>query len=342
MGITMKDMARTLGVSVTTVSRALAGSTEISPERRRQIVAHAERMGYTPNGVAQQLRQSRQAPSRVVGVVVPELAHYYFSTILKGIEETCSSRGYTMMVAESGEDGDREAAACRRLHEHRVCGIIVSQAKHGTGFAHFAELQQQGVPLVFYDRICTALDTPRVVVDDYQGARGAVAHLIQTGCRRIAYYGSELTLEIAKNRHMGYRDALLEASLPYDERLVRTCDTRAMAEALTPQLMALDPRPDAFFCINDDTAIGTLHTCKRLGFDVPADVSICGFTNGERAVACDPMLTTVEQRGGEVGRQAATILLDMAEGLLPQGHMERRIVKTRLVVRGTTRSLSPT
>ena len=336
MGVTMKDMARQLGVSVATVSRALGDSTEISTERRRQIADCAQRMGYIPNGVAQQLRKSRQAPSRVVGVIVPELAHYYFSTILKGIEEACSSRGYAMMVAQSGESDEREAAACRRLHEHRVCGIIVSQAKHSTHTSHFAELQQQGVPLVFYDRICTALNTPRVVVDDYQGARNAVAHLIQTGCRHIAYYGSELTLEIAKNRHMGYRDALLEARLPYDERLVKVCDTRTQAETLTPTLMALTPRPDAFFCINDDTAIGTLHTCKRLGYGVPDDVAICGFTNGERAIACDPMLTTVEQRGEEVGRQAADILLDMVEGLLPQGHVERRIVKTRLVVRGTT------
>jgi DNA-binding LacI/PurR family transcriptional regulator len=337
MGVTLKDIARQVGVSVATVSRALGDSAEISQDRRRQILEQARRLGYTPNGVAQQLRQSRHVPSHVVGVIVPELAHYYFSTILKGIEEVCSQRGYAMMVAQSGEADDREAAACRRLYEHRVCGIIVSQAKHSTNFEHFAALQQQGVPMVFYDRICTALDTPRVVVDDYQGARNAVEHLVQTGCRRIAYYGSERTLEIAKNRHMGYRDALLQAGLAYDEELVRICDTYAMAEKLTPQLMALEQRPDAFFCINDDTAIGTLNTCKKLGYDVPDDVAICGFTNGERAVACDPMLTTVEQRGEEVGRQAASILLDMVEKRLPQGHIERRIVKTRLVVRGTTR-----
>ena len=144
-------------------------------------------------------------------------------------------------------------------------------------------------------------------------------------------------MEISKNRFNGYKDALLKHGLPYDEGLTRICDNRADAEALTPALLSGDNVPDGFFAVNDDTAIGILYTAKRMGFKVPRDISICGFTNGQRAVACDPMLTTVEQRGMKVGEEAADILISQVEGIIPPDKAERRIVRTRLVIRGTTR-----
>ena len=190
---------------------------------------------------------------------------------------------------------------------------------------------------MFYDRICTGVDASRVVVDDYMGAYNAVSHLIETGCRRIAYYGGPSQLEISKNRFNGYKDALLKHGLPLDEEILTVCDNRADAEAVTPTLMALPEPPDGYFAVNDDTAIGILYTVKRAGLRVPEDVSICGFTNGQRAVACDPMLTTVEQRGRRVGEEAAEILINKVEGLSPFAKVEKRVVRTRLVVRGTTR-----
>ena len=169
------------------------------------------------------------------------------------------------------------------------------------------------------------------------GAFNAVTHLIETGCKRIGFYGSAMTLEISKNRFNGYKDALLKHGLVYDESITRVCDNRADAEAITPDLLMSENRPDAFFAINDDTAIGIMYTAKRMGFKVPKDISICGFTNGYRAVACDPMLTTVEQRGKQVGEEAANILIGHVEGIIPMEKAERRIVRTRLVIRGTTR-----
>ena len=169
------------------------------------------------------------------------------------------------------------------------------------------------------------------------GAFNAVTHLIETGCRHIAYYGSPMQLEISKNRFNGYKDALLKHKLAVDESIIVICDNRADAEAITPRLMALDNPPDGFFAVNDDTAIGILYTVKHAGYRVPEDISICGFTNGQRAVACDPMLTTVEQRGHRVGEEAASILMDKVEGLSPLEKVEKRIVRTRLVIRGTTK-----
>lgn len=335
--ITMKDIAQNLGVSVATVSRALKDSPRISVEKREEIKKYAREHNFFPNMIAESLRKSKVQPIKIIGVIIPQLTHFYFSSILSGIEEEATARGYKLMVAQSREMYENEVKICRAFSESKVCGIIVSQAKNTAKYNHFQKLIEQGVPLVFYDRICTGVDASRVVVDDYMGAYSAVTHLIDTGCRRIAYYGTSLTMEIGKNRYNGYRDALLKHGLLPDERLIRTCDNRADAEAITPDVMSLPEPPDAFFAVNDDTAIGFLYSCKRMGYAVPEEVSICGFTNGERAIACDPMLTTVEQRGNQVGEEAANILIDKVEGVIPRSSIEKRVVRTRLIIRGTTR-----
>ena len=241
------------------------------------------------------------------------------------------------MVAQSNENYEREVKICKSFYENKVCGVIVSQAKSTTKFDHFQFLVDQHVPLVFYDRVSIGVNASRVVIDDYMGAFSAVNYLINTGCKRIAYYGLSMNLEIGKNRYNGYRDALLKHGIQPDEQLIRMCDNRSDAESITPDLLILQNPPDAFFAVNDETALGVLYSCKRLGYRIPEDISICGFTNGIRAVSCDPMLTTVEQRGLRVGEEAASILIDKVEGALPFNSVEKRIVRTRLIIRGTTR-----
>ena len=335
--LTMKDIARELGISVATVSRALKDSPRISAEQRARIQQFAQEHHFTPNVLAESLRYSRVQPMKVIGVIIPEFTHFYFSSVLAGIEEEASSRGYRIMVAQSNEQYEREVRICQSFYENKVCGIIVSQAKDTRQYEHFEQLMDAGVPLVFYDRICTGVNASRVVVDDYMGAFNAVTYLIETGCDRIAFFGSAPTMEISKNRFNGYKDALLKHGIAYDESLTRICDNRADAEVIAPELFQMEMPPNGFFAVNDDTAIGILYTAKRMGFRVPDDVSICGFTNGQRAVACDPMLTTVEQRGVKVGEEAADILISQVEGKIPRDKAERRIVRTRLVIRGTTR-----
>ena len=335
--ITMKDIASALGVSVATVSRALKDSPSISQAQREKIQTYAREHNYYPNVLAESLRNSRKRPMKIIGVILPQFQHYYFSSVLSGIEREATSRGYIIMIGQSDEEYDLEVQLCRRFYEQKVCGVIVSQAKDTQRYDHFQKLIDHGVPLVFYDRICIGLDCNRVVVDDYQGAFNAVTHLIETGCRRVAFYSSPMNMQISKNRYNGYRDALLRHGLQPDERFFRICDNRADAEAITPDVLSQKDIPDGFFAVNDDTAIGILYTAKRMGFKVPAEISICGFTNGQRAVACDPMLTTVEQRGVRVGEEAADILINKVEGLTPIDKIEKRVVRTRLVVRGTTR-----
>ena len=335
--ITMKDIARELGVSVATVSRALKDSPRISKEQREKIKAYADEHGFYPNVIAETLRNSRVAPPRIIGVIVPQIAHYYFSTILSGIEEQSRLRGYRIMVAQSNEQYEREKRICESFLNHRVCGIIVSQAKDTVKYDHFKRLIDSRLPVVFFDRICTGVNANRVVVDDYMGAYTAVSHLIETGCRRIAFFCSPMSLEISKNRYNGYRDAILKRGLTVDDSLHIICDERAEAEMITPRILKSENPPDAFFAINDDTAIGILYTAKRMGYRIPDDISICGFTNGERATACDPQLTTVEQRGFMVGEEAVDILVDHVEGITPMDQVVKRVVRTRLIVRDTTR-----
>ena len=335
--ITMKNIAEALGVSVATVSRALKDSPRISADLREKIKQYAGEHNYFPNILAENLRNSRTRPTKIIGVIVPQYEHFYFSSVLHGIDQEAMSRGYMIMVGESLDEFEREDQLCKRFFENKVCGVIVSQAKNTMSYDHFQSLIAHGLPLVFYDRICTGINCDRVVVDDYQGAFNAVSHLIDTGCRRIAFYGSPMTMEISKNRYNGYRDALLRVGLKREERFFRICDNRTDAESITPEVLSQDEVPDAFFAVNDDTAIGILYTAKRMGFRVPQDISVCGFTNGQRAVACDPMLTTVEQRGVRVGEEAANILISKIEGEIPRDKVEKRVVRTRLIIRGTTR-----
>lgn len=306
--ITMKDIARELKVSVATVSRALKDSPRISAKRRDEIRRYAEEHNFSPNIIAESLRNRRVI--KVIGVIVPQFTHFYFSSVLSGIEEEADKYGYR---------------------------ILVSQAINTSKYDHFTDLINKNVPLVFFDRICTGMNTCRVVVDDYMGAFSAVEYLIKTGCRHIAYYGSSMNLEISKNRYNGWHDALRKHGIDPDSCVKRFCDNREHAEKITPEVLNMEDRPDAFFAVNDDTAIGIMYTAKHMGLRIPEDISVCGFTNGQRAIACDPMLTTVEQNGKEVGRQAASILIGKAEGRIPLDKIEKRVVRTRLVVRGSTK-----
>ena len=231
---TMKDIARDLGVSISTVSRALKDSPSISSVQKERIQQYAREYNFCPNMIGEALRYSRVKPMKVIGVILPEMVHYFFMSVLSGIEEEARSRGYSVMVAQSNERYDREVDICNDFYKNKVCGIIVSQAKDTKQYDHFQKLMANGIPLVFYDRICTGINCSRVVVDDYMGAYTAVSHLIESGCRRIAFYGSPMNMEISKNRYNGYHDALVKYGLKENPDWVRLCDNRTEAEAVTP------------------------------------------------------------------------------------------------------------
>jgi len=333
--ITIKDIATALKVSPSTVSRALKNSKDISKETRQLVNDYAKEHHYKLNILAANLRTSS---TRTIGVIVPQFVHFFFSSVLSGIEEAASRAGYNIFVAQSNEEYEKEAKIVHQFLQANVCGVIASLAKDTTEYSHFKELIENNIPIVFYDRICTDIPTERVVVDDYTGAFSAVEYMIQTGCKRIYFYSAPLHLEIAKNRRNGYLDAMHKYNMPISEDMIVICDTREEAITVTPAILEKEERPDAFFAINDETATGILQACKEANLQIPEDVSICGFTDGIIAQSTTPKLTTVEQRGSEVGESAIAILLDKLEG--NESNIEvhnNRVVKTNLIVRGTTR-----
>ncbi len=331
--ITIKDIARELGVSPSTVSRALKNNPDISQETRNLIHKYAEEHNYKPNALALNLRTNR---SNTIGVIVPQLIHHFFSCVLSGIEEVAAKAGYNILIAQSNEQYDQEVKIIHSFLAARVCGVISSLAKDTAQYQHYEELIENNIPIVFYDRICPNINTGRVVVDDYAGAFAAVEYMIQTGCKRILFYSADSHLEISKNRRNGFLDAMRKYKMPVDDSMIKLCDTREQAIAITPDILEREDRPDGFFAINDETASGILYVCKLMGFHVPNEISICGFTDGAIAQNTDPKLTTVEQHGEEVGKCAINLLIDKIENE-KEPKSTNKIVRTNLVVRGTTK-----
>lgn len=331
--ITIKDIARALNISPSTVSRALKNHPDISQDTKDAVNKYAKDFNYKPNTLALSLRMSK---NNTIGVIVPEIVHYFFSSILSGIEQIANAEGYNVIICQSDEDFDKEVRNTKALIATRVSGVLASLAKHTTDYSHFQDIIDSDIPLVFFDRICIGINTDRVVVDDYAGAFAAVEYLIQTGCKRIAFYSSPFHLEISKNRKNGYMDALRKYGLQVDDTLIKVCDTREEAIIITPEILDRPNRPDGFFAINDHCAAGILYAAKLAKLKIPQDVAIMGFSDGELAKACDPMLSTVEQHGYEMGKHAAKLLIDKINGET-QGQYTNKIVKTNLIIRGTTR-----
>ncbi len=330
--ITIKDIARELGVSVSTVSRALQNHPDISEQTKESVRECAQRLHYKPNLMASNLRTSKNT---TIGVVIPELNHHFFASILDGIEQTANELGYNILICQSSENVEKEEQNIQMLLNSRVAGILVGISKETIQLRHLQDVIDSGIPLVLYDRPCPSLQCDQVISDDYAGAYNAVEYLIQTGCKRIMYYSSPMQLEVAHRRYQGWRDALLHYGLNVNEAAILTCDTRAQAIIETPAIIRGEEKPDAIFCVNDDCAAGVLYAAQILGLRIPQDLSICGFSDAPLCRTSSPMLTTVEQHGREIGYRAMQRLLKRLDGDLRIAHTD--MVATDLIVRETTK-----
>lgn len=332
--VTIKDIAKILGISVSTVSRALKDHPDISVDTKREVQALAKKLNYSPNVIALSLRNKK---TFLIGIIIPEIIHHFFSCVISGIEQVANQHGYNIVIFQSNEQYEREKSICQSIINSRIDGVLISMAKTTQRVDHFKELQQAGIPLVFFDRICGDIDTDRVVVDDFNGAYAAVQHLISVGCHRIAHLSAPQTMQIAQKRQMGYIQALKDARLPIDESLIIQCDNQADAMIIGEQLMKRTDRPDGIFAVNDLTAAGAMYAIKHMGYRVPEDVAICGFTDGLVSTLTDPTLTTVEQHGDRMGEIATDLLLrriNSEDELIPT---TTKVIKTNLIARGSTR-----
>ena len=334
--VTIKDIARELGISPSTVSRAIKDHPDISPDTKKQVNELVEKLRYRPNAVALSLRSRK---SHAIAVVVPEIVHHFFSSVISGIEEIAMGAGYNVMIFQSNEQYEREVQIAETLGSNLVDGVLVSISKRSMKFGHLKQIMEEGLPLVFFDRACEEIDADKVVVDDFNGAFHAVEHLIRTGCRRIAHFSAPQHLQIGYQRKRGYISALESNKITPDERLMIQCDTLEEALRITPQIMRIDPAPDAIFAVNDLTAAGVLQVLKQMRFRIPEEVSVIGFTDGLVARVTDPPLTSVSQHGSELGKRAMSMLLKRINILEDDNPAMTEIIPADLMVRGTTRPL---
>ncbi|NTW24476.1 MAG: LacI family transcriptional regulator [Lentimicrobium sp.] len=308
--ISINDIARALGISPSTVSRALKDHPDISTETKRVVKEYAEQVNYRPNALALSLKRQR---SNTLGLIIPEIVHHFFSSVISGIEELAYAKGYRIIICQSNEDYQREVINTQVLLDNRVDGIIISMSKTTTDPAHFKDLIDSGIPVVFFDRVCEEVETDRVVIADFEGALLATSHLIERGCKKILHLASPQHLLIGRLRLQGYLKALSNYGIEYDPSYVLQCDTRQEVTDLKDQILRLAPEIDGIFAVNDFTAIAAMQLLQENGYKIPEDIAVTGFGNDPIASIAHPPLTTVEQRGFEMGRQSVEILIRRIE-----------------------------
>jgi DNA-binding LacI/PurR family transcriptional regulator len=315
--ITIKDIAKYLNISASTVSRALKDHPDISPDTKRLVQTFAQKVHYRPNALALSLRSSK---TYTIGIVIPELVHHFFSSVISGIEEVAYAKGYKIMICQSNENHVRESIDIQALLDSRVDGILVSMSKTTRQFDHFERIIENDTPIVFFDRICEAIDTDRVIIDDCEGARIAVNHLISKGCKHIVHLAGPQHLQIGRLRFDGYKKALAENNIAFNEEFVLHCDTREDVINSSAQLIALAKKAEGLFAVNDSTAIAAMQVLQKAGIKVPQQIKIMGFGDGPNTTITTPTLSTVEQKGYDIGKEAAKLLLariDNPESELP-------------------------
>ncbi len=332
---TIKDIARELNLSTSTVSRALRGSYEINPETKRLVMECAERLNYRPNPIALSLKGSA---SRAIGVIVPQIANYFFSQAINGIEAIAYNRGYHVIIFQSQESYERETANVNQAMSRKVDGLLISLSSETSDVTHLRDVIDRNVPVVLFDRVSAELNVTQVVADNFAGAFAATEHLIQSGRRRIAHLTIQPWLSITQERLAGYRAALEKYGLEFDENLIRY-GTFGPDEVgpMVDELMALDPIPDAFFTASDRLAVGCLKALHQRHLAIPDDVSLIGFTNLNVADLLAPSLSTVVQPAQEIGQVAAERLIDLIENKQRAQPINTVKIPTELIVRASTR-----
>jgi LacI family transcriptional regulator len=332
--VTIKDLAKELDISPSTVSRALKDHPDISPETKQQVQELAKKWNYVPNLLAQGLRQSK---TNSIGVIVPELVHFFFSTVISGIENVAYARGYNVILTQSAENYEREVIDTIAMRNSRVDGMIVSLSKNTEDYSHFKELIDEDMPMVFFDRVTDELKASQVIVDDYEGAFNAVELLISKGCEKIAHLAGPANLDISINRKQGYIDALTKYGIPVDEDLIVICEEGNYEEGKIKSslLFRANPDIDAFFGVNDMAAIGSILAMQDLGIAIPEKVKVVGFSDWQLSALIKPRLTTVSQAGFEMGQASAEMLINQIESK-GEAKVEKRIIATKLVERETT------
>lgn len=339
--LTLKQIAYELDVSVSTVSKALRDSAEISEETRQKVKAFAKLYNYKPNNIALSLKHRK---TRTIGLVLPEIVHDFFATVISGIEEVANKRGYNVIICLSNNSFDREVMNMEMLANGSTDGFILSVAKETQqkeDYHHLEEVINQGMPVVLVDRVVDDIVCDKVIIDDAEGAGNAVQHLIDSGCRSIAIITTVDYVSVGKLRTNGYLEALRKNNMTIDDDLILKIEDVDQSQEQIEEFLKLK-NVDGVFAVNEQFATSAVKALTQRGLSVPDDVMVFSFSDGELSRRFIPSLSTVNQHGAEMGAKAAELLIDRLERPVDEERYQTAIIKTSLIKRESTkRTMNP-
>jgi LacI family transcriptional regulator len=334
--VTIKDIAKALNFSTSTVSRALRGSYEISADTKKQVLEYAEKINYRPNPIALSLKERR---TRSIGVVVSEIANNFFSQAINGIESIAYNRGYHVIITQAHESQEREKVNVQHLASRGVDGLLISVSGETIDFSHLKELHEKGLPIVFFDRISDEIETHKVVANNYLGAYHATEHLIYQGFKKIAHITNSPSLSITKKRLEGYKEALAKHGIPYNDSLVKYCNHGGMIvdeiEDALESLLKGKTKPDAIFTAADRITTLCFGLLKKR--NLRKELGFTGFTNTNLGDLFSPSLTAIRQPAFEIGQTATEFLIQIIESKRPVTDFETKVLETELNIRESSK-----
>jgi len=331
--INIKELAKALNLSTSTVSRAFRDNSDISKETKDKILNAAKELNYQPNHYASNLREQR---SKTIAVIVPELANNFFSQAIHGIERVARDKGYHILIYATDDEYEKEVSFIRHLHNGRADGIIMSVSGEANDHNYLNELNHKRLPLVFFDRVYEDIITPRVITNDYDSSFSAAQHLIKQGCSRIAYLVINKNLSIGKTRMQGYIDALAKHNIPFDDNLIVDCTNSYKKNIVILKDMLKKLQPDGVFTSVERLAFATYYACNELNISIPGQVKVVGFSSLEIAPLLNPSLTTVTQPATKIGIEAASLLFKMLEHPENVNINEKVVLDSKLIKRNST------
>ncbi len=337
--ITLKTIAKDLNLSISTVSKALRGSHEISMETQKLVQEYANQHDYRPNPIAQSLKKGR---SHTLGVVVSNIDNNFLSQVINGIESVAQDKNYSVIITQSKESLAKEIQHIKNLSSRSIDGFIISVSSETSDSSIFRTLIENGFPIVFVDRTMNDIDAHKVMADNFAGAYKATKYLLKSGFKRIAHLTSSKHLSITKERLSGYEAALKEAGLSPDESLIRYCGHGGMfkdeIEKSIEELFSLKNKPDAMLTASDRLSNSAIGILKNKGIRIPQDVALIGFTNSINADIFNPSLSAVIQPAMEMGKKATELLISQIESKRPIIDFEKIIMETQLILRDSSKA----
>nr|WP_315251913.1 LacI family DNA-binding transcriptional regulator [uncultured Flavobacterium sp.] len=335
--ITLKQIAKELDVSISTVSKSLRNSPEIGEETRLKVQAFAKFYHYKPNNIALSLKNRK---TKTIGIIIPEIVHHFFSTVINGIEQIANENGYSVVICLSDDSFDKEVLNMELLANGSIDGFIMSLSKETQfkgDFHHITEVINQGMPVVMFDRVTNEVFCDKVIIDDKQAAYEAVQSLIDKGRKKIALVTTVDYVSVGKLRTDGYVKALLDNNLPFDEHLIIKIEDIDTCEIIIGKLLE-DEAIDAIFAVNEIFAVTCIKAANKIGLNVPKDLAVIAFTDGMISKYSTPTITTVSQSGVKMGNRAAKIIIDRleSEDESEEENYITEVIETYLVEREST------